>query len=86
MKQEGSAPQAAKLLEVRYGISRSQAYRYIREAKTEGKERPVPGRKMAFTVKLSQRLIDEVRQKAQATGKSISDIVTQALEAFLYKG
>ena len=86
IKREGSAARAAELLASQYGVSRSQAYRYVQAAQTAGKEVVVPGTKIAFTVKLSQRLIEEVRQRAQARGESISDIVTQALETFLYKG
>ncbi|MBW2067148.1 MAG: CopG family transcriptional regulator [Deltaproteobacteria bacterium] len=51
-----------------------------------GKEVPIPEKRIAFTVKLSQNLIQAIRQRAKSTGQSLSDIVTQALEAFLYKG
>ena len=86
IRKEDSVAKAAKALVSEYGISRSQAYRYVRHARLLGKQVPVPEIKIAFTVKLSKGLIQKVRQKATSTGKSISEIVTQALEAFLHKG
>jgi len=86
IKKEDSVAKAAKALVTEYGISRSQAYRYVREARVLGKRVRVPETKIAFTVKLSKGLIQEVRQRARVTGQSISEIVTQALEAFLHKG
>lgn len=77
------AKAAGKLAE-QFAISRSQAYRYVRKAVTTGKEVPVPGQKIPFTIKLSQDLIQKIRQYASSTGKSLSDIVSQALEAFLH--
>lgn len=86
IRKEDSVSKAAKALMSEYGLSRSQAYRYVREARLLGKQVRVPETKIAFTVKLSKGLIQEVRQKAKSTGQSISEIVTQALEAFLHKG
>lgn len=86
IEQQGSAARAAAALAAEYGMSRRQAYRYVHEAEVMGKEVPIPEKKIAFTVKLSQNLIQAVRQRAKSTGQSLSDIVTQALEAFLYKG
>ena len=86
IEQHGSAARAAAALAAEYGMSRRQAYRYVHEAEVMGKEVPIPEKKIAFTVKLSQNLIQVVRQRAKSTGQSLSDIVTQALEAFLYKG
>ena len=84
--QLGSSAAAARALAAQYGISKRQAYRYVHEAKVVGKEVPIPDRKIAFTVKLSQNLVQALRQCARSTGKSLSEIVTEALEAFLYKG
>ena len=69
-----------------YGISKRQAYRYIQEAKMIGKDVPIPDTKIAFTVKLSQNLIQALRQHAKDTGKTLSEIVTRSLEAFLQNG
>lgn len=68
----------------RFRISRSQAYRYVRKAQSMGKEVPVPDPKIPFTIKLSLDLVQKLRRYANSTGKSLSQIVTQALEAFLH--
>ena len=85
IKEYESVTKAAVALVARYGISKRQAYRYIHEAEVLGKQVPIPETKIAFTVKLSQRLIKELRQQAKYTGQTLSEIVTQALEAFLHK-
>jgi hypothetical protein len=85
IRQHGSVAKAAAALAVQYGMSRRQAYRYVHEAEVIGQEVPIPEKKMAFTVKLSQNLIQALRHCAKATGQSLSDLVTEALEAFLSK-
>lgn len=86
IKSEDSLSGAAMALARRYRISKRQAYRYVREAELIGKQVPVPDAKIAFTVKLSKNLIKALRKYAKTTGKSLSEIVTQALEAFLQNG
>jgi len=66
-----------------YGVSKRQAYRYIREAQKIKRELPIPEHKEVFTVKLPVSLVFRIRRFAKSTGDSISDIVTQALELFL---
>jgi predicted DNA-binding transcriptional regulator YafY len=85
IKKHKSLAKAAKELATRYSISTRQAYRYVREAKDMGKKIPIPDSKRAFTVKLSQGLIQKLRQRAKSTGQTISEMVTQALEALLQK-
>ena len=85
IKKYDSLARAAKELSSQYDISTRQAYRYVREARDIGKKIPIPDSKNAFTVKLSQGLIQKLRQHAKSTGHTISEIVTQALEAFLRK-
>ena len=77
--------EAARELGARYGISQRQAYRYLQVAQSSGQKVPVPQRKIAFTVKLSQSLIRKLREYAKSTGQSLSEIVSQALEGFLHK-
>jgi uncharacterized protein (DUF4415 family) len=84
MKEHNSMAMAAAALAERFTISRSQAYRYVRKAQNMGKEVPVPDPKIPFTIKLSLDLIQRLRRYASSTGKSLSEIVTQALEAFLH--
>ncbi len=80
-----SVSKAAEALAGRHHISKRQAYRYLRQAKEVGKRVPIPDAKLAFTVKLSRKLVARVRGYAKSTGLSLSEIVTRALEAFLFK-
>lgn len=84
LKEYDSTAKAVAMLSKRYGISRSQSYRYLQKAASTGKELPVPEQKIPFTIKLSRDLVQRLRQYAGSTGKSLSEIVTQALEAFLH--
>jgi predicted DNA-binding transcriptional regulator YafY len=86
LKEFSSLAEAALALSAQYGISKRQAYRYVKEAETTGRQIPVPDQKVAFTVKLSKSLTQSLRQHAQFMGQTLSEVVTQALEAFLYKG
>ncbi len=86
IRKHGSLATAAAKLAAQRGISRRQAYRYVREAKAGGKPIPIPEQKITFSVKLSHGLIRALRQRAASSGKTISEIVAQAVEAFLAKG
>jgi len=86
IKRYDIAPKAVSAMIDQYGISKRQAYRYIQEAKMIRKDVPIPDTKIAFTVKLSQNLIQVLRQHAKDTGKTLSEIVTRSLEAFLQNG
>ena len=86
LKRHGLPARAARALADQYKISERQAYRYVKEAQITGRPIPIPDSKIAFTVKLSRNLIQTLRQYARARGQSISEVVTQALETFLYKG
>jgi predicted HicB family RNase H-like nuclease len=70
----------------RYKVSRRQAYRYLQEALKAGQIQPVPGRKVVFTVRLAESLVQQVREFAEKTGKSLSDLTAEALVAFLKRG
>jgi len=85
IKKYESFAKASEVLATQYGISKRQAYRYVQEARIIGEKVPIPDPKLAFTVKLSKRLIQAIRHYAKSTGKSISEIVTESLEVFLHK-
>ena len=74
---------AAALLGRDGGISPRQAYRYLQQARRLKAPVPVEDAKVAFTVKLSKSLVQELRRYAHGTGSSLSDIVTRALWALL---
>ena len=86
LKEFRAVTEAVLALAIQYGISRRQAYRYVKEADAVGRQIPVPDQKIAFTVKLSKNLTQVLRQYAQSKGQTLSEVVTKALEAFLYKG
>ena len=86
IKHHSTVAQAVAAMADQYGISKRQAYRYVQEAKIIGKRVPIPDQKIACTVKLSRNLIQAVRRHAKKTGKTLSEIVTQALETFLQSG
>ncbi len=85
LQQEKAPSEVAKALVDRHGLSKRQAYRYVRRARELGERVAIPERKIAFTAKLSRKLIGRVREHARRTGQSLSEVVTRALEAFLFK-
>jgi predicted DNA-binding transcriptional regulator YafY len=86
MQEHESLSQAAAVLVGRFGISKRQAYRYLDQARARDGPVPIPDRKVAFTVKLSEGLVEALRQHARVRGKRLSEIVAEALGAFLRRG
>jgi len=86
LKESGSFSETAKSLSSHYGVSKRQAYRYVKMAESVGTQIPIPEKKTAFTVKLSENLTQELRQYARFQGQTLSEVVTEALEVLLYKG
>ena len=64
-------------------LSPRQAYRYLQQARHLKQPVPVSDPKVAFTVKLSRKLVRQVRTRAQEAGLSLSEFVSQALAAVL---
>lgn len=85
IEQGGAPAEMAERLATRFGISKRQAYRYVQQAQRSGQEVVIPEPKTAFTVKLSDPLIQRLRRYAKSSGRSLSEIVTRALESFLSK-
>jgi predicted DNA-binding transcriptional regulator YafY len=83
LKEGSSRDEALSVIMDRFGVSRRQAYRYIEEALRIKRTVLVPERKVVFTVKVPESLVSFIRHIADATGESLSVIVTQALKAFL---
>jgi hypothetical protein len=80
-----SAEVVASLV-TRYGVSRRQAFRYLRLAQGQPVPLPVPVAKTVFTVKLPGDLADQIRQRARQCHQSISGVVAEALRNYLEKG
>jgi hypothetical protein len=76
--------EAARVLAQRFGCSVRQARRYADRA--AGGPVAVPAASEVFTVRLSAVLVARVRQRARASGRTISSVVAQALEEFLVRG
>jgi hypothetical protein len=82
VKKSSNSEEVVLEIMARFGVSRRQAYRYMKEAQKKRKA-PVPERKIVFTVKLPESLASLVRHVADSTGESLSSLVTQALKTFL---
>ena len=68
-----------------FGVSKTQAYRYIQEAQKHKQLLAIPEEKSVFTVKLSLNIIQRVKTFAKSRSISISEVVKRALEDFLKK-
>lgn len=76
-------PDAVRQLVRECGMSPRQAYRDLQAARRLRAPVPIPEVTIAFTVKLSRRLVRELRAQAARTGLSLSAIVSRALTAQL---
>lgn len=74
--------EAATQLARRYRVSERQARRYLEAAREMGPV-PVPGPKVVFTVKVEAGVAWRVRGYARSAERTISEVVSQALEEFL---
>ena len=84
-KNQSLAEAAASLVHA-FGMSKRQAYRYLHQAQKQQQPVPMPERKVAFTVKLSEGLVQELREHTRLSGLTLSELVSKALEAFMRKG
>ena len=77
-----SAAEATGVLAARFELSHRQARRYVDRAKEHGSV-AVPETAAVFTVRLPAGLVARLRRHAQATGRTLSSLVTEAIEALL---
>jgi len=77
-----TVPEAARALARRQGVSPRQARRYLERAQATGGVE-IPTATTVFTVKLGVALARRVRTQARHSGRTISAVVTQALEECL---
>lgn len=82
-EETGDLPAAVKRLMQECRIGRRQAYRDLRRARRLKGPVPIPDATISFTVKLSRSLVRRVRAHAEATNRTISDIVSGAIVAQL---
>jgi len=83
LKDKTSSTEVLEALITRYGVSRRQAFRYLRQAQTNTVPVPVPSVKTVFTVKLPGDLAEQIRRHAQSCHRTISDVVEEALRDYL---
>jgi len=75
-------PEATRDLARRYGLSERQAHRYVDRAVEHGVV-DVPVLKVVFTVKLPRDLAERLRRSAHTSGRTLSSLVTEAIQDFL---
>jgi hypothetical protein len=77
-----SLNEAAEALVEQFGLSRRQAYRYLQGARIK---RPVavPEPIIPITIKIPADVALTLRAHAQASGRSIGDIVARAVSSYL---
>lgn len=86
MSDKTPSAEVVAALVTRYGVSRRQAFRYLRLAQGQSVPLPVPVAKTVFTVKLPGGLADQIRQRARQCQQSISEVVAEALRSYLETG
>jgi len=79
----GVLPAAVERLMRECGVGRRQAYRDLRRARHLKGPVPIPDATIAYTVKLSRGVVRRLRAHAEATDRTISDIVSRAIVAQL---
>lgn len=77
-----SVTEAAGELAARFELSHRQARRYVDRAREHGSV-AVPERAVVFTVRLPEGLVGRLRRHASATGRTLSSLVAEAIEALL---
>lgn len=86
LRQSGSFAQAVHKLAGSCAISPRQAYRYLHQA--ERLKGPVPAvtAKISFTVKLPENLVKRLRRYVGRSHSTLSEVVSQAVIAWLDRG
>jgi hypothetical protein len=77
-----SVARAAAVLSARFQLSSRQSRRYVESAQKLGVVE-VPRSKSVFTAKLPTDLIDRLRSHAKAERRTMSSLISEAVENFL---
>jgi hypothetical protein len=75
--------EAAMTLSRTFGLSRRQAYRYLKLARAGKAAPPVAENSVTTTFKMPKSLARNLRAHASARGVTTSEVVRQAVAAFL---
>ena len=74
---------AVRALQAEFDLSERQARRYVNVALEQPEGLPVPERTMVFTVRLAPSLIGGLRERAGASGQTLSAVTAEAVRGFL---
>src|SRR5512133_2605669 len=78
-----SAADAVRALQAEFALSERQARRYVNAGLERPDGVPVPERTVVFTVRLAPSLIGGLRERAGASGQSLSAVTAEAVHAYL---
>ena len=78
-----SAADAVRALQAEFALSERQARRYVNAGLERPDGVPVPERTVVFTVRLAPSLIGGLRERAGASGQSLSAVTAEAVLAYL---
>ena len=78
-----SPADAVRGLQTEYGLSERQGRRYVNEALARPDGVVVPERTAVFTVRLAPSLIAGLRERARASGQSLSAVTAAAVCGYL---
>ena len=80
---ELSPADAVRALQVEDSLSERQARRYVNAARERPEGVRVPERTAVFTVRLAPSLVAALRERARASGQSLSATVAEAARLYL---
>ena len=80
---ELAPPHAVRALQAEFGLSERQARRYVNVGLREPEGVAVPERTAVFTVRLAPSLIGGLRERAGATGRTVSAVTAEAVRGYL---
>jgi len=78
-----SPAEAVRLLQSEYRLSERQARRYVNAGRVMPDGVAVPERSVVFTVRLAPSLIAGLRERARASGRTLSATVAEAARLYL---
>jgi len=80
---EVSPADAVRALQAEFGLSERQARRYVNAGLERPDGVPVPERTAVFTVRLAPSLVGALRERAGASGQSLSAVTAEAVRGYL---
>ena len=78
-----SPADAVRALQAEFGLSERQARRYVNAARAVPGGVAVPERTAVFTVRLAPSLIGGLRERAAASGQTLSAVTAEAVRGYL---